>query len=288
MPPRQPSRARRSAGRPSATSRRHRPRRRPSRRRGRRRRPAARGTIASPTSPIAVQEVRRQRLAGLLDGLAQVVERDLARAPRQRHVQRATHGPPVPPACRSSFRLPSTGPSRPADAASRAARRPARATTRCSDRVRVARQPPVGGLLQLRDRIVHRGRPACAMASRTSREGSSLQLISSSGRTVRAGSALSASSAAARSAPGRAGIERQRGQPVEDAGALRQRRAGRAARAIAARRTAASVGAQRLEDRLDGARVGNGLERQQQRRPAAAATGGGRGARESAAPRACR
>ena len=243
---RQPSRARRSGGTPSATSRRH-GRHRPSPAPGRRPRPAVRGSVASPMSatprgsrPAAARWRARAPRAGRR-ARRLLPRRASARCSAPRTAAQSRRR-------RARLRLPSTAPSRSAGAASTAAHR-RRARHELQQRVRVARQPSVGASSSSATGSSTGDAGRARRRSRTSRDGSSLSL-SSSGRTVRAGSDASASSADGALGARRGRIERERRQPIEDACALRQRQ--QPARGADCRRRAPRLGdAERLEDGID-------------------------------------
>ena len=147
-----------------------------------------------------------------------------------------------------------------------------RARDQVHHRFRIPGQPPVGGLFQLGDRIVHRDTGLRDDLAHFAR-GVVAELLEQGPHGARRQQAQRVQRDGAFGARA-AGIQRQGGQAVEHAGALRQRQQ---APGGPDRRHSHDgiVGAHRLEDRLDGAWIGNGFQRQQQRRLDGGDRGGG-------------
>ncbi len=214
--------------------------------------------------PQRLQEVRWQRLGRLLDGLPQIVERHAAAATCQRQVQRATDGKPVPPAGASPFvLLGAHALDEPVQCREGRGCRGAR--NQLQHGGGVPRQPAVRGFLQVRDRVFH---DRALLAERRPDLRCRVVLQAVEDRPDGPGRQRHQRLEGEGSQGRRFGaLEGQRGEPIEDARALRQREqpAGGPRRRPADRgRFAGPEGA---EDGLDGARIGDRLEREQQAGP---------------------
>ena len=140
------------------------------------------------------------------------------------------------------------------------------------DGVRIARQPPVGGLLQLGDRVVHRDTGLRDDVAHLAR-GIVTQFLDQ-GPHGACGQQTQRLECDGALRPGTTRIEHERSQAVEDAGAFGQREQAPSS-PDRGHSYVAVVGAQGREHWFHGTGVGDGLERQQQRRFHRRPIGGG-------------